>query len=50
MYIKVVNNYLFTKLFVPECYKTQKMCVEVVNTSYFEFLFCSLLILDSRNV
>ena len=37
MCIKAVNDYPSIKQFVPECYKTQKMCAGAVNTCSFVF-------------
>ena len=34
---KAVDNYLHALEFVPECYKTQEMGYEVVNSRFFVF-------------
>ena len=42
---KVVNTHSFTIEFVPECYKTQKMCGNAFNKSFialFIFVICKI--------
>ena len=36
---KVVCNYPQTSNYVPDCYKTQKMCIKDVNTHAFKIQF-----------
>ena len=37
MFIKAIDNYTSTVKYVPNQYKTQEMCIRVVNTCSFVF-------------
>ena len=38
---KIVNTHFSAIEFIPECYKTQKMCVKAFNESSLAFLLYS---------